>query len=57
MGFGKSVFKMVARLMYTSPVGKVQQELSKQYLDCRPEARNLLTIENDEMGWGLESSV
>ena len=22
-----------------------------------PEARNLLTIENDEMGWGLESSL
>ena len=55
MGFGKCP-KMVAKSMYIS-ADKVPEGIIKAIPRLSPEARNLLTIENDEMGWGLESSL
>ena len=49
--------KMVARLMYTSLADKDPEGIIKAIPKTESEARNPITIENDEMGWGLESRL
>jgi UV DNA damage endonuclease len=56
MGFGKSFQDGCKINVHIS--GRLGPDGIKKVLPrLSPEARNLLTIENDEMGWGLESSL
>jgi len=56
MGFGKSFQDGCNVNVHIS--GRMGPEgIIKALPRMSPEARNLITIENDEMGWGLESSL
>ena len=56
MGFGKS-FQDGCKINVHISGRQGPEGIIKAIPMMSPEARNLLTIENDEMGWGLESSL
>jgi hypothetical protein len=56
MGFGKS-FQDGCKINVHISGRQGPEGIIKAIPRLSPEARNLLTIENDEMGWGLESSL
>ena len=56
MGFGKS-FQDGCKINVHISGRQGPAGIIKAIPRMSPEARNLLTIENDEMGWGLESSL
>ena len=56
MGFGKS-FQDGCKINVHISGRQGPAGIVKALPRLSPEARNLLTIENDEMGWGLESSL
>ena len=56
MGFGKS-FQDGCKINVHISGRQGPQGIIKALPRLSPEARNLITIENDEMGWGLESSL
>ena len=56
MGFGKS-FQDGCKINVHISGRQGPEGIIKAIPRMSPEARNLLTIENDEMGWGLESSL
>ena len=56
MGFGKS-FQDGCKINVHISGRQGPAGIIKAIPRLSPEARNLLTIENDEMGWGLESSL
>ena len=56
MGFGKS-FQDGCKVNVHISGRQGPEGIIKAIPRLSPEARNLITIENDEMGWGLESSL
>tara|TARA_B100000212_G_scaffold43158_1_gene27838 strand:- start:366 stop:944 length:579 start_codon:yes stop_codon:yes gene_type:complete len=56
MGFGKS-FQDGCKINVHISGRQGPEGIIKAIPRLSPEARNLITIENDEMGWGLESSL
>ena len=55
MGYGKTFQDFKCNVHISGRQGP--EGIIKAIPRLTPEARNLLTIENDEMGWGLESSL
>jgi UV DNA damage endonuclease len=56
MGFGKS-FQDGCKINVHISGRQGPEGIAKVLPKLSPEARNLITIENDEMGWGLDASL
>jgi len=56
MGFGKS-FQDGCKINVHISGRQGPEGIRKALPRLSPEARNLITIENDEMGWGLDASL